>query len=412
MTKRAKTAIFSLFLVLTLIMPLVLQETVDVKAASKKTVRVATEKQLKAALKDTKVGTIVLRTSSYKDITIKSGKTKKKKIIIDAPNAIVTNTARFKNVEVIKANEYIEAVSGNTVKLSSDVHLQVAEGVSVKKLVSSDAPVYYDIQKNGLIKSIVITDKNHKSTFDKETRTLTFETVGVSTSYALDYDGNTENPVTEEYPIQYSAVLDESGRKLKSSYADWASDYCEKYRYDENGNCIEWKRYDVRSGDPELTDYYDYVYEENRLVEETDHSSEPDGAKSRKVYDKDGRLAETNDSSPYYSEDAKYTYDKNGLLICEETTKMWFSGDGRLSSRKSIRTNYTYDKNGFLLIWENYLIDDHTKNIITYEYDKAKNMIHETRISKDSAVSGDELVYNELEFSYEYDELGAVKSMY
>jgi hypothetical protein len=39
-------------------------------------------------------------------------------------------------------------------------------------------------------------------------------------------------------------------------------------------------------------------------------------------------------------------------------------------------------------------------------------MIHETRISKDSAVSGDELVYNELEFSYEYDELGAVKSMY
>ena len=46
MTKRAKTAIFSLFLVLTLIIPLVLQETVDVKAASKKTVRVATEKQL------------------------------------------------------------------------------------------------------------------------------------------------------------------------------------------------------------------------------------------------------------------------------------------------------------------------------------------------------------------------------
>lgn len=45
----------------------------------------------------------------------------------------------------------------------------------------------------------------------------------------------------------------------------------------------------------------------------------------------------------------------------EETTKMWFSEDGRLSSRKSVRTNYTYDKNGFLMIWENYLMDDHTK---------------------------------------------------
>lgn len=38
-------------------------------------------------------------------------------------------------------------------------------------------------------------------------------------------------------------------------------------------------------------------------------------------------------------------------------------------------------------------------------------MIHETRISKDSAVSGGELVYNELEFSYEYDKMGVVKSM-
>ena len=28
------------------------------------------------------------------------------------------------------------------------------------------------------------------------------------------------------------------GRKIKSSYTDWASDYCEEYRYDENGLLI------------------------------------------------------------------------------------------------------------------------------------------------------------------------------
>lgn len=54
---------------------------------------------------------------------------------------------------------------------------------------------------------------------------------------------------------------------------------------------------------------------------------------------------------------------------------MWFTDEETLSSRKSIDTAYTYDRNGFLLTEDTYLIDDHTKNIITYEYDKAKNPV-------------------------------------
>ena len=409
MKKETKAAIISLLLVLSLIAPFILQKTTEVKAASKatkKTVRVATEKELKSALKNSKVTTIVLRTSTYKDITIKSSKAKKKTIVIDAPNAEITNTAKFKKVEVIKAKKYIEAVSGNTIKLSSGAYMLVGEGVKVKKLVSTEAPVYYDIRKNGSIKSIKIADKTHKSTFDKETRTLTFDTVGIWTSYDADYYGTTENLVTEEYPIHYTMVLDESGRILRSSYTGWATELRDENKYDENGNRIEWKQYDAGSGDLELTGYYDYVYEDYKVVEEIDHVFAPTVVTYKNVYDKDGRLTEAHNSSQYFSEDISYSYDDNGLMIYEETTKMWFSADGSLSSRKSWNITYTFDKKGFLLSKEEYLIDDHLKRICTYEYDKAHNMVHETHISKTLIGDLTESMDTEYGLRYEYDELG------
>ena len=416
MGKIIKRSIFSLLSVLTVITFLFVWKTTEVKAdtvkASGKTVRVATEKQLKKALKESKVSTIVLRTSSYKDITIKSGTAKKKEIVIDAPNAVITNTARFKKVEVIKAKEYIEAVSGNTVKLSGDAHIQVKEGVSVKKLVLGTVPVYYDIGKNGSIKSIKIADKNHKSSFDKKTRTLTFETVGIWTSYDSDYYGTTENLVTEEYPIKYTAVLDKSGRILKASFAGWATEQRDEYRYDADGNRIEWKQYDESSPEKVPVSWYEYIYEGNRLVEEIDHSYDPDLVTYKKEYDKDGRLSAVCNSGLYFRDDVLYTYDDSGLLIGEKTTKMWFSGDGRLSSRKSIDTAYTYDRNGFLLTEDTYLVDDHMKNINTYEYDKAKNLVRETRLSKTLTGKADELINMKYDILYKYDELGVLTGSY
>ena len=410
MNKRIKTAIFSLLMILSLVASLFIQNTVEVHAASKKTVRAATEKQLKAALKNSKVSTIVLRTISYKDITIKSSKAKNKKIIIDAPNAAVTNTARFKSIEVLNAKEYIEAVSENTIKISPDAYLCVAESITVKKLVFTGVPANYDIQKNGSIKSIKIADKNHKSTFNKKTRTITFDTVGIWTSYDYEYYGTTENLVTEEYPIHYTVVLDDCGRKLRTSYTGWATDKRDEYKYDENGNCIEWKQYDTGYEEPELTSYFEYIYEENRLIEEKDLSSESYTVTYKKVYDGNGRLTETHDSSSNYSGDTVYKYDENGLLISEKTTMMWFTDDDRLSSRKSRTAEYTYDNNGFMLTGEKYLIDDHMKYIDTYEYDKDYNLIRETNATRYLYGEGSEALDNDTEYRYEYDELGVKKS--
>jgi len=135
MKKTTKTLICSMLLVLSLIMPVFLQEKSEVEAASGKTVRVATEKKLKSALKNPKVDTIVFRSSTYRAITIKSSKAKAKKIVIDAPFAEITNTARFKKLELINAKKYTEAVSGNTIEVYRSYVLEVAEGVKVKKLI-------------------------------------------------------------------------------------------------------------------------------------------------------------------------------------------------------------------------------------------------------------------------------------
>ena len=135
MKKTTKTVICSLLLVLSLIVPVFLSETVETEAASGKTIRVATEKKLKSALKNKKVDTVVFRSSTYKAITISSTKAKAQKIVIDAPNAEITNTAKFKKVELIDAKKYTEAVSGNTIEAYNGDVLVVAAGIKVKKLV-------------------------------------------------------------------------------------------------------------------------------------------------------------------------------------------------------------------------------------------------------------------------------------
>jgi hypothetical protein len=406
MKKTTKTVICSLLLVLSLIVPVFLSETVETEAASGKTIRVATEKKLKTALKNKKVDTIVFRSSTYKAITISSTKAKAKQIVIDAPNAEITNTAKFKKVELINAKKYTEAVSGNTIEAYNGDVLVVAAGIKVKKLILSE-PKYanYTILKNASIKSVVMADDGHKSTFDKKTRTLVFDTIGIWYSFDPDYYGTEEGLVTEEFPLHYTAVLDKSGRILESTYKGWADDYRDEYKYDKNGNCIEHKRYNLGYVEaPELVTYYEYVYEGNRVVEVLDHHFDPDTVICKYAYDKNGRLTGSSESGSYYSEDNSYTYDKNGLLVLSITTKMWFENES-LSSRKSWKNTYTYDKNGCLIKQEDDYTDEHFSRLYTYEYDKAGNMIHsvETTIT----YMGDGTMESEpFERWFEYDSLG------
>ena len=400
MRRLLKNIIIVTLLLFSLVLPVFIQESVEAQAASKKTVRVSTQKQLNSALKNSKVKTIVLRTGTYKDITINSDKSENKKIVIDAPNAVITNTAVFKSVEIVAAKKYIEAVSGNSLKLRVNGVLEVAEGIKVKKLVMTEALLDYTVLKNASIKNVIVADENNKSTFDKKTRELSFESVGIWTSFDPDYYETDEEPVTQEYPIYYTAVLDKCGRVLSATYMGWASDYAYEYKYNDDGRCIEYNIYNGETGLLDQTNYYEYDNAGNCVVDKFEHSYENYSCEAINTYDKKGRLIRTTESGKYYTYDTEYSYNKKNLLVGEKTTAIWYEGDNKISSRKSWDASYTYDKNGLLLTEEIVYKEEQFSYLYEYEYDKYGNMIHQTFTYTDKGRK------SVSEQRYEYDELG------
>ena len=385
MNKFTKTMILSLLLIAALVMPSFLQVPVEAKTTGKKKVTVWNEKKLKSALKNPKVGTIEFNSLTFSEIMIRSTKAKNKKLIIIAPHAVITNTANFKTIEVKNVESYTEAVNGNTIKLYNSF-INVAEGIKVKKLVITDPESFgYNLMKDASVKSVVVADDKHKSTFDKDTRTLTFDTVGVWYSYDPDYYGTDEGLVTEEYPIHYTAVLDESGRILRSTYSGWARDYREECKYDESGCIIESKRYDISSGDLELESYFEYKYDGNLCVETIDHMHDPTPVTYKNVYDINGRLAETYNSGKYFREDMKFTYDEKGLNVYTEGSKV-VTDSGKPDRNESWTETITFDKNGLMLkdVYE----EEYTMSVKTYEYDNNGNCINNTYDSYYKAKDG------------------------
>ena len=401
-----KKIIISLVMILSIVLPVFITNTVEAHAASKKTVRVATEKQLKSALKNSKVGTIILRTQTYNDITINSKKAKKKNIIIDAPNAVVTNKSKFKSIELQNAAKYIEAVSGNTITTTAAYVLEVAEGCSVKKLIMPYLLPGYIIRKGASIKSIVLKNLKHVSTFDKKTRTLSFETTGTWTSYDYTYYGDDgDDVISEEYPEIYTAILDKSGRTLSYNYMGWQSDYTYEYKYDKNGNCTECRVTNEENGLLERTTYYDYDDGNNKVSENNEHSYHPYDYGVKYIYDKQGRLSEVISSSEEYSEETEYNYDEKGRVIGECTNKFWFENDGRLSSRRSWITKNEYDKNGNL-VKSIISYDEGFSYNYFYEYDKEGNLVHYTNILDDKGMQ------STYEYKYVFDEYGNQKEVF
>ena len=340
MMKLTKTMFLSLLLVVALVLPSFMQVPVEAKTSGKKKVTVWNEKKLKSALKSSKVGTIEFISSTHSEITIRSTRSKNKKIIISAPNATIKNTARFKTIEVIAAQSYTEAVSGNTIKANKNF-IRVAEGVEVKKLVFSDPEeINYDLDKGASVKSLVIADDD---------------------------------------PIHYTAVLDESGRILRFTYTNSRMEYREEFKYDETGEMIEFKRFDLTSGDPELTSYFEYKTEYksdgSRYDETIDHTYDPTPVIYKYYYDANGRLLESHISGAYFSENVKNTYDENGLLIYYEGNKSEIDKNNREYS-KSYTNTLSYDKNGMMIkqVYE----EESKMSIWTYEYDKTGDCVKQT----------------------------------
>ncbi|MBO4415743.1 MAG: hypothetical protein J5824_07165, partial [Lachnospiraceae bacterium] len=378
---------------------------VSVQAATKKTVRVATQKELKKALKNSKVGTIVLRTETVDPITITSTKAKKKKLIVDARNSVVTNNAKFKSVTVENAAKYVENVSGNKITLVNNVSIEVTSGKKVKVLTFSNispwANLNYVVRNGASIGKIAfleddgrVTDLGGgsfrivKSIYEDEE----LETADYSIDLAFDADGRILKETTARTPKQndendsriYEYEYDERGNLLKlvnSSPSYEYDTYVETYYYDDNNYLTGYsEEYDDRP-----VCGYDYVYDDHGRMTLCKYVEESTSRKFTYSYDKNGRLVE--EKGIYYD----LVYGEEGL---EE------------EAARTYTTKTRYNKEGCELevIYEWGGDADAVKSVVTYEYDKKGNMI--SYRSEDYYDKDDPSNMNLYRNEYEYDDLG------
>ena len=112
--------IYKFVLLAALIMTTVIMvKGLEVHAEDGKTVRVSTAKEIKKAINNPDVGTIIFRTQAYIDVTIKANKDASSKfLIVDSPNANITNKAVFASIDIQSAKTFTESASGNKISLT------------------------------------------------------------------------------------------------------------------------------------------------------------------------------------------------------------------------------------------------------------------------------------------------------
>ncbi|MBO4415276.1 MAG: carboxypeptidase regulatory-like domain-containing protein, partial [Lachnospiraceae bacterium] len=120
----------------TLVMVMVFGLVSPAAGASKKTVTVTTLKQLTAAMSDKKAARIVYNSPSKKSLTIKAqAGSENKEIVINAPEARITNKASFNKITIKDTISFTEKAKGNTIAVKDDDALiKIARNTSVNKI--------------------------------------------------------------------------------------------------------------------------------------------------------------------------------------------------------------------------------------------------------------------------------------
>ena len=369
---------------------MIVSNGVRVHADNGETVRVSTAKELKAAIKNADVGTIILRTEAYIDITIKADKAaKSKSLIVDAKNADITNKAVFADINILSANSYTESAKGNSISLS-DAYMPdgftVAKKKKVKSLTvyASYASFYscYTLRKGAKINNLELVysggDEPVKSSYNKSKNQVTI---------ACNSDGCERS---------YTIKLDKSGRmvsiKCKSNWPE--ADYEEAFKYDSNGNVVK------NTGSANMSGEYttEMTYSGN-LIQKSVYKSDYSSGTYTYEYDKKGNLIhyeyhgeDSMDGQTFPNSDvADLEYDKNGRLtyeMWEDTESGYFNEISNTYNSNCFMTEMTMNSSGGISVYK-------------YKYNKAGDLIQTTYTCE-----GFEEVTN-----YEYDELGILITM-
>lgn len=388
MNKKLNKTLFRLIAVFAVVLTaMIVSNGIRVHADNGETVRVSTAKELKAAIKNADVGTIIIRTEAYIDITIKADKAaKSKSLIVDAKNADITNKAVFADINILSANSYTESAKGNSISLS-DAYIPdgftVAKKKKVKSLIVYDsyASFYscYTLRKGAKISNLELVysggDEPVKSSYNKSKKQVTI---------SCNSDGCERS---------YTIKLDKSGRmisiKCKSNWPE--ADYEEAFKYDSNGNVVKNTGVENMSGE-----YSAEMTYAGNLIQKSVYKSSYSSSVYTYEYDKKGNLTHYE----YHNEDsmdgqtfvhasvADMEYDKKGRL----TYEMWENID----SGYFHETSSIYDSNGF--ITEMTINSSGSISVYQNKYNKAGDLIQ----TKYTCEGFEEVT------TYEYDELGVL----
>ncbi len=122
---------------------------------------VTTQKELESLL-GSGAGLITLKTEEAVSFTIPEGNYGKQKIVIDAPNANVTNNGIFKEMEIkaIKAVTCTEKAIGNLITiLAPTANIIIDKGANASITVAAAGTVL-DLINNGIINSLIVNEKS------------------------------------------------------------------------------------------------------------------------------------------------------------------------------------------------------------------------------------------------------------
>ncbi len=133
-----------------------LKDSVTIKVVDKAGI-VTNQKELEALL-GTGVGTITIKTLAEVSLTIPKGDYKTTKLVVDAPNADITNKGVFKSIDIksIKSSTWLEEAIGNLLNiLASNARVIIADGAGASISIQGDA-TKVTIENNGYVEEIVI----------------------------------------------------------------------------------------------------------------------------------------------------------------------------------------------------------------------------------------------------------------
>ena len=347
-------------------------DTVD---DSYKTVRVSSSKQLKKALDDPSVDTIIFRTFKRTSLTIKANDNAKDKlIIIDAPNASIENKALFGEIQLVSISSYVENVSGNAIGVlrpSGIRSFKVAKKKTVEAIFYVTDSVFdqnlncYTLRKGAKVNNVWLSTygtESESSDYDEKNRVFSLK--------YTDSDGNARS---------YKLKLDKRGR-IVSFISDATYNFDYNYKYDKNGNTTLIYGSDDDDGNITFEKSYDglFILKEDfeSDVKKYGYAYSYDDKGYKYPYKVDSYEASAEGEVAYST---YYTYDSKGRIL----TKIEDYGEGNF-----YKTVTDYNSKGFMVKETSYCCTEDGEQagesyIVSYEYNKAGDMISMTRLEGD-----------------------------